>query len=659
MADAWQTYAFEFKGGLVSNLSPLQQGTQLPGSARLLKNFEPSTEGGYRRIQGFAKYVPAFVPAYGEPKVQGSGQTGTSLTLANIYTSPVVGDSFTVSGVAGTYTIAASGITFNSTNKTATLVLTTSLASSPSDKASVTFTTHQGIIKGVAAWQSNVLAFRNNDIYKSNLGSWVKINKPYYNDVLVNGAGQTGTTLAVDAIYDIPQAGDTFTIAGVEKVYTVLTDAVVVSGAATLSISPALASSPANNAAVTWLSANYINGLKLRTSKYRIGLVEKIIGVDGVNYPFIWDGTTFTMLNAGPTDVLGAEFVTFHKNQMFFSKGDKLTFTAPYTDSDFSAAAGSGTISVGNNITGIIVFREALIIFTERTISQLTGNTLADFSLQTITRNVGCIASDTIQEVSGDVIFLGPDGLRLLGATDRVGDFNIGVVSKPIQTETTDLITSSSSFSSVIIKHKSQYRLFGYNANISAASSIGILGTQTLGDSTTSIAWGETIGIKAYVADSEYSNQVETIVFAHTDGYVYKMESGNSFDGSNITASFATPYVYMNDPFIRKTFYKLNLYLNPVGSVTVSSNLKLDFDDLGSVQPETINLSNVTGNVSFYGTSLTLYGTSVYGSKLQKQFKTQVIGSGFAVSLQFISNSQDPPCSFDAATIEYATHDRR
>ena len=278
MADAWQTYAFEFKGGLVSNLSPLQQGTQLPGSARLLKNFEPSTEGGYRRIQGFAKYVPAFVPAYGEPKVQGSGQTGTSLTLANIYTSPVVGDSFTVSGVAGTYTIAASGITFNSTNKTATLVLTTSLASSPSDKASVTFTTHQGIIKGVAAWQSNVLAFRNNDIYKSNLGSWVKINKPYYNDVLVNGAGQTGTTLAVDAIYDIPQAGDTFTIAGVEKVYTVLTDAVVVSGAATLSISPALASSPANNAAVTWLSANYINGLKLRTSKYRIGLVEKIIG---------------------------------------------------------------------------------------------------------------------------------------------------------------------------------------------------------------------------------------------------------------------------------------------------------------------------------------------------------------------------------------------
>jgi hypothetical protein len=256
-------------------------------------------------------------------------------------------------------------------------------------------------------------------------------------------------------------------------------------------------------------------------------------------------------------------------------------------------------------------------------------------------------------------MFLGPDGLRLFGATDRVGDFNLGVVSKPIQLETTDLISSSSSFASVIIKHKSQYRLLGYNETVSAASSKGILGTQTLGDNTNAISWAETVGIKAYVADSEYSNQIETIVFAHTSGYVYQMEEGNSFDGTNITASFATPYVHMNDPFVRKTFYKMQLYVNPQGSVTVSANLKLDFDDFGSVQPETILLSNTTGQVGFYGSSVAIYGVTSYGSKLQKQFKTQVIGSGFTMSLQFVSDSQDPPCSFDAATIEYATHDRR
>ena len=659
MADAWQTYAFEFKGGLVSNLSPLQQGINAPGSARLLKNFEPSTDGGYKRIEGFDKYDSAFVPAYGLPKVHGSGQTGTTLVLGNIYTAPVAGDTLTIAGVTGTYTVASAGVSFDSTNKRVTLTLTVSMASSPADKAAVTFTSHTGIMKGVAAWEDTIIACRNNDIYKSTGSGWIKINIPSYGTVLVNGAGQTGSSLVVDGLTDVPKVGDTFTLAGVEKIYTVTADATVTSGGATLAINPALASSPADNAAVTWLTAKYSDGIKVRTSKYRINSTDKIVGVDGVNYPFVWDDATFAFIDNN-IDLVGSDFAVFHKNQMFFANDDKLIFSSPYTDTDFTAANGAGVINIGATITGIIVFREALIIFTERSISQLVGNTSADFNLQPITRNVGCVATDTIQEVGGDIMFLGPEGLRLLSATDRTGDFNLGVVSKTIQAESTALISSSSSFASVIIKQKSQYRLLGYNASVSADSAKGILGTQVVGDNTSAISWAETVGIKAYVADSNYINQTEIIVFAHSDGYVYQMESGNSFDGGNILASFATPYVPINDPRVRKTFYKMFLYTDPQGSVNMSVNLKLDFDDFGSIQPETITLSNVnSGSVGFYGTSTAKYGTTKYGTKLRKLFETQTIGSGFSVSLQFVSDGTDPPFSLDAATLEYSTHDRR
>ena len=659
MADLWQTYAFEFKGGLLSSLSPLQQGINAPGSARLLKNFEPSTDGGYRRIEGFSKYDSAFVPAYGLPKVHGSGQTGTALVLGNIFTAPVAGDTLTIAGVTGTYTIASAGVSYDSTNKRVTLTLTTSMASSPADKAAVTFTSHTGVVKGVATWESTTLAYRNNDVYKSTGSGWTKINIPSYGTVLVNGAGQTGSSLAVDGLTDVPQVGDTFSIAGVEKIYTVTATPTVTSGGSTLAINPALASSPADNAAVTWLSVNYTGGIKLRTAKYRTNSVDKIVGVNGTNYPFIWDDTTFTSLDTN-TDLLGADFVVFHKNQLFFVNEDKLIFSAPYTDTDFTAANGAGVISVGAIITGIIVFREALIIFTDKSISQLAGNTVSDFNLQPITRNVGCVASDTIQEIGGDIMFLGPEGLRLLSATDRTGDFNLGVVSKPIQAEATELISSSSSFASVVIKQKSQYRLLGYNASVTTESAKGILGTQMVGDNTSTISWAETVGIKAYVADSNYINQTETIIFAHSDGYVYQMESGNSFDGTNILASFATPYVPVNDPRIRKTFYKMFLYTDPQGSVNMSANLKLDFDDFGSIQPETISLSNVnSSSVGFYGTSTAKYGATKYGTKLKKLFQTQVIGSGFSVSLQFVSDGTDPPFSLDAATLEYSNHDRR
>lgn len=658
MADAWRTYPFEFAGGLVSNLSPLQHGVKLPGSARILKNFEPSINGGYRRIEGYTKFSSSFIPAYDEPLVHGSAQTGTTLVIANIYSTPVEGGTFTIAGVAGTYTIASGGVSYDSSFKRATLTLTTSLASSPADKAAVTFTSHVGTVLGVAYWSSRAIASRNGSIFSSTGSAWTKISKPSYGTVLVNGAGQTGASLAIDGLTVAPRIGDTFSVAGIEKVYTVTANATLVSGGATVAINPSLASSPADNAAVTWLSLDRSSALKTRFAKYRIGSVEKIAGVDGFNYPFIYDGTTFSEVT-GTTDVEGAEFVVFHKNQLFFAVGHNLIFTSPYTDSDLTAANGSGIISVGAKITGLIVFRDLLIIFTERTISQLTGNTIADFVLQPVTRNVGCIATDTIQEMGGDVIFLGPDGLRLFGLTDRVGDFNLGLVSKPIQKEMTDLISSCTSFSSVVIKQKSQYRLLGFNENTKAASSRGILGTQMTSDNTSNIAWAELSGFKAHVADSYYDNKIETVLFANTDGYAYQMESGNSLDGAKIVASFATPFVFMEDARIRKTMYKFFLYTDPQGSVAVDVNLKFDFDTLGSVQPNAITLSNVTSSAGFYGTSVSKYGTTTYGTKLKKLFETQVIGSGFSVSLQFTSESTDPPFSLDAATLEYSTHDRR
>jgi hypothetical protein len=625
-----------------------------------LRNFEPSVEGGYRRVEGFDKYDSAFVPAYGTPVVQGSGQSGNTLLVANLTAEPVQGDTFTVAGVTGTYTIDTGGVAYNSTSKTATLTLTTSLASSPADRSAITFNVGTGIIHGIAAWLNTVLVVRNNTVFKGNgTAGWTKINVPAYGTVLINGAGQTGGSLIVDGLTSIPQIGDTFTVAGIQQVYTVTALPTVTSGGTTLTIQPNLASSPADNAAVTWLTADRTGGLKYRFEKYRIGTTEKIVGVDGVNYPFIYDNSTFNTLTAAPSDVLGAQHVVWFKNQMFYAKGDKVTFTSPYTDNDFNPANGSGVISVGNAITGMIVFREQLIIFSQQKITRLTGNTLADFVLQPITLNIGCVDTDTIQEIGSDIMFLGPDGLRLLSATDRIGDFGLAVVSKPIQSEMTSFITTSTSFASVVIREKSQYRLFGYSENITTQNALGILGTQMVADDTGAMSWSELRGIRAYVADSDYTGRIETVVFGHTSGYVYQMESSNSFDGANIIATFSTPFVPINDPRVRKAFYKLFLYVDPQGSVTSAVNLKLDFDDEGVIQPDTIILSNETNAVGFYGASTAIYGQARYGSKLKKLFQTQVIGSGFTVSLQFVSDGIDPPYSLDAATLEFSSYDRR
>lgn len=645
--DQWQTYPVEFKGGLISSLSPLQQGTQEPGSASVLINYEPSVDGGYRRILGFQKFDTARVPYYGAAVVQGGGQTGTSLLLAGVTEAPVVGSTITI-GV-DTYTIGA--VSYNSTLQSLTLTLTTALVSSPADGTAVVFGSKTSLITGVAAWDGTVVAARGNDVYKSTGSGYTQINVPSYGTVLVDGAAQTGTALIVDGLTAVPQIGDTFTIAGVALTYIITATPTVASGGATLAISPALDSSPADNAALTFRSTKFTAGNRTRFDRYRIGSTEKIAGANGVSFPFIYDNTSFTKLTT-VTDLEGAEYVTWFKNSLFFAKGDAVFFSAPFTDTDFSAASGGGVINVGGNITGLVAFREQLIIFCEQSIKRLVGNSSADFQLQPITEKIGCTSSETIREVSGDVMFLGPDGLRLLSATDRIGDFGLASVSKQIQGELTQLISSSTFFASLTIKAKSQYRLFGYSASVAADKAKGILGTQ-FGDS---IEWSELRGIKAYSADSDYHDREELVIFANDDGYVYELENGNTFDGSNIKSSFYTPYWPVNDPRIRKTFYKLHTYLDPQGSVNAFLNMKLDFDTKGSVQPETVTLTNTADNIGLFGNT---YGVAVFGEKLLKVFESQIIGSGFSVSLQFEGNSSDPPYSFDAVTLEYASHDRR
>ena len=802
-----ETFPIQFSGGLITNMSPLQQGLQMPGSARILRNFEPSIEGGYKRILGYDKYDLDIIPPYGIPVVHGASQTGTSLALANIRQTPETGDkfklvhgtadingtstiatangptalvngavtanntiivdtvasgtiakgqgvtgtgipsnvtvssvtagatgnftvvlnsnvtvadnlalqftfqttTFAIDGVTGTiqtgmeivgtgiprgttvqafsspnitigsaadtlslvltddtalefkteYTIGAS-VTFDDDDNRATVDISPTLVASPAngDDVEFTSTTTKHLTIGCGVFLDSVIVARNESLIKTSGTGFSLVNVPVYGTVLVNGASQTGSSLVVDGLDSTPQLGDIFKIAGVDKIYTVTATPTVTSGGATIAIDPALASSPADNAALTFLSTSRENGGKTRFSRYNYTGTEKIAIVDGINVPALYNGSEFTALNDAPTDVIGAEFVVNFKSHLVFGKSNVLTFTAPFTDTDFTAANGSGTISVGSAITGLIVFRQQLIIFTETSIFQLTGNTLADFQLQPVTTDIGCVDKDTIQEVGGDIMFLGPDGLRLLSGTERIGDFGLGVVSKTIQKEVTDFITANTSFTSVVIRNKSQYRILGYNNNIGQANAQGILGTQMAGQGGEGMSWADLRGIRAYVADSRFFQNAETIVFANDDGYLYQMEEGNSFDGDNIQTTFATPYMPINDPRIRKTFYKMFLYTDPQGSVSFDVSLKLDFDQKNSVQPTKIDFNNATGTVAFMGQA-TFGSSAVYSSKLKTLFETQIIGSAFVVSLQYTSDSVDPPFSLDAITLEYTTNTRR
>jgi len=659
MPTRWETFPVELSGGLVSNMSRLQQGAKQPGSARILQNFEPSVKGGYRRINGFTKYDSTIVPPYGLVLVQGSGQTGTTLVVANIHEAPSVDDSFTITiaGVPGTYTV--TGVSYNATNKEASLTITPTLAASPADKADVTFLSGASRIEGVfySAGLNKAYVLRGGAIWSSEGSGWTLVNVEDYGTTLVKGGSQTGTTLVMDGFASdtyLPEAGDTLVIAGVEKVYTVLTLVGSAGGNATLTIYPALASTPADNAVITFRASTHQGGTKARFTEFNFDGNFKVVMVDGSNEPAIISDAGYRRIKNG-SDTNGAQYVEEFKDHLFFAKDDLVAFSAPFEEENFTPADGAGSYRLPNNCTGLITFRDQLINFSETAIRRLQGSSVSDFTLTSIANNFGCISGDTVQEVGGDIMFLGPDGVRFLGATERIGDFNLSLASRQVQTNFTSFIDPLSDYTSCVVREKNQYRIFKYRTGLIKVDSEGYIGSQFLDQNAQSINWSLTKGIKAYRSSSTYTRDEEIVLFSNDDEYLYRMESGINFDGVDIQALFYTPFMSVNDPSFRKTAYKATTYLDPEGIYNGVLTLKYDFNSPTKVQPTFLP---IVGGNSFAIFGEAIYGVSEFGGLPETRVTNQTVGSFFTVSFQYEFEG-GAPFVLDTIILEYSTEDRK
>lgn len=660
MATGWEAFPLELKGGLISNMSRLQQGLKASGSARRLINFEPSVKGGYRRINGFNKYTSSYIPTQGSPVVQGSSQSGTSLIIANMFVNVAPNSTFTIAGVAGTYTV--TGSSFSNTNKQTTLAISPTLASSPADKASITFSNKTGKTEGLHFFVdtanniSTTLAYRDGNLYSSTGSVFTNQTAPNYGSTNVKNAGQSGNTLVVQGFTsdtDVARIGDTFTIAGVEKVYTVLAIPTISSGHGTISIHPSLASSPADTATVTFIGRSMAGGTKARFINFNYDGTERTVMVDSTNYPITWGTNEGLKILDSTSGILGSEVVASFKDHLFFGKGSSLIFSAPFLQNDFTAGNGAGSVRLPSRITGLITFRDKLIIFTNSSIHQLTGTTSSSFQLAEISEDLGCSEPDTIQEVGGDIMFLARDGLRFLGATARIGDFNLSVASRNIQDNVTEFTASYADVVSLTIRSKSQYRIMGFASGQIDSVAEGYIGTQFADQDASSFSWSQTKGIKAYRTTSATSGSSEVILFVGETGYIYRLETGNTFDGSVISASFFTPFMSINDPKVRKTLFKATTYYDPEGNVDGNLTFKYDFQRPNVIQP----LSG-GGEVAIFGSAI--FGDVSYGGDPETVIETNTTGSFFTVSLQYeFTTVNNPPFIVDTVLLEYSNNDRK
>ena len=401
------------------------------------------------------------------------------------------------------------------------------------------------------------------------------------------------------------------------------------------------------------------NVVRIRGLNHSVTGNKSLILTDGINYPMRLVDTSWTKLN-GSTDVDNASFAEAFKNRIFFAGMSQspqlLVFTAPNSDSDFTAASGAGVINVGFDIMGIKRFRDALYIFGKTDIRKLTGSSTANFSLAEVSSSVGCLASDSIVEIGGDVLFLAPDGIRTIQATERIGDVELATISKPIQNalQLIDIDFTYDQCVSLVVKEKSQFRYLFGKSNLTAPNTGGFIGALRTSDQRSGWEFGDLRGFQANCAVSGYIGDDEYVLHGDYDGYIYRQEQGGTFQDNNVFASYKTPFLDFGNPEIRKLYSKVSIFTRPEGDNTFLVTADYDWDDTDVFSPNDYSITS-TGARAEYRDTATQYNTAgfVYGGATKPVIRQSIQGSGRAMLLRFVTTASANPFSIFGFSIQY------
>jgi len=386
---------------------------------------------------------------------------------------------------------------------------------------------------------------------------------------------------------------------------------------------------------------------------------EKIVWADSQNAPSVYDNSSVNDISHA--SVSGASLVAVFKNHVFFAgmsgTPQEMVFSSPFDEDDFSAANGAGSIRVDSTIKKLKVFRERLFVFCEDQIYMIQGASQADFALQPVTRSIGCLDGYSVQEIGGDLIYLAPDGLRTIAGTERIADVELGTVSKQVQQRIEDI--GLERVSSLVIREKSQYRLFFPEDAQTETASKGLIGVIKAGiEGGVGWEYADLKGIKPACCASGFVSGTETVIHGGYDGYVYKQESGDDFDGTSIQAIYDSPAHFMGDAGIRKNMQRIVWNYDNEGVVDSTFRIRYDFNSSETAQPTPYDLVTA-GSAAIYGLTASTYGTAVYGSSGTPLVRQTVEGGGFTVGVRVDDVAGLAPFSLKAYQLEFTPGGRR
>ena len=308
-------------------------------------------------------------------------------------------------------------------------------------------------------------------------------------------------------------------------------------------------------------------------------VTRRIYGCDGVNPCFGFDGDTLAPIKTGLSPDRPSN-IHFHKNFLFVTQGSSLIYSAAGNPMKWGAIDGGGEIATGDIITGLITLpgsqtTATLAVFMRTNSAFLYGTSPATFNFVTFNTGIGAVPN-SVQNLF-DSFFLDDLGVVTLKTSLNYGNFLPSTLTKNIlpfiQRQRGSLLASA------LNREKSQYRLFfadGYGLWVT------VLNQQYLGSGLVLFP-----DVMNCVDTTNLTTDDEACYAGSTNGFVYQLDVGTSFDGADIQASFTTAWDALKSPRILKRFRAASIEVQGADYAEISYGYQLGYnnDQIAQIPP--------------------------------------------------------------------------
>lgn len=653
MADRVRIKVVKLEGGLDIE-TPVQ--SLPPGTLRESLNYECSLSGGYGRIEGYERFDGQPSPAAAEydaillqtghtasvgQAVEGtvSGATAVIVELdGNIarFTKAVgtfsVGEYLEVSGspvgVVQSLSVPAQTLDGHATTlNLAADAYRNDIAAPPGEGSILGGAIFGGV---VYAWRKDVAPATTMSIYKSTAAGWELV------PLLYEIAFTTGSTEYAEGS-TLSKGGITATVkrAVVESGAWADGDAVgrlIVtepSGTFTSGIAAGggVVTLTGDATAITLLAA----GARVETDAWNFGPGARLYGIDGANRGFEFDGEVLVPLATGASPDVPTR-VSVLSDCLVLAYGENIQYSGIGTPYRWNVVDGAGEIAIGATINVMVrqsgdQSSQALSVHTETSTDVFYG-VPGSATFQRIPYLEATGAKPYTGQRLSQAFVLDDSGVMSLVASQNYGNFDAASltlrISRFVQTR------RNLAVGSVVARRKSQYRLFfsdGYGLFITVANGklLGCMPVQF--PHVVSCAWHGT------AADGS-----ERMFIGATNGMVYQLDVGTSFDGDDIDWFMAMMWAGQTGHTIRKRYRRALIELQATGyaAMTISHDLSYRSEDIPRSRRtarEVLDAGGLVWDVGAWDTGL------IWGGAAVSTIRVPLDGTGENISLQITGQS--------------------